>query len=252
MDKKLRSLFLNQIPWRLLSRVAPATFALLLILWSGFTLWSYAIFFCTLLGVYYSLFPERVTLKASFWLLPIMSVLALYVSEDAGPFVAYLIAALFSVFFFVEIGTIQFFFKHRAVVYKIFHTGFFLGIFVLFFSFAESTSLVDEIFWFLAVFTAVFLLIREAFWLGDIARGRKADALGAAAGLLVAELSWLLRFLPLGFLNSAAFLTLFLLLMKDSVQAHLEGTLTPSFVFQELVVFILFSVIVLAASRWVI
>ena len=242
----------NRIPWRLLSKVAFAAAALWYAVHSDFSLWSGIVFFVVAAGVYYSLLPDRTALYVSFSLAACLGFFGLFLLRDASPAISFLAVIGFGALFFLVVGLVQFFFKDRMLVFGILETVLFLAIFAILFSLTEFVPLAYEVPWFFGTALLVFLLFRESFLFTGIAVGRRMNVLSLTAALLATELVWFLRFLPLGFLNNAAFLTLFLILLKDGIKAHTGGTLSHSFVFRSLVIFVFFSVIILAASRWVI
>lgn len=252
MVKKLLSFLRTRTPWKLLYRVGAGALALLILLASGFSFFGFLIFVAAFLGIYVSLLPERVSLRSSFWFLPILGAVAFSQLGVASPLTTAFVILLFTSLLFLAVGLAQFFFKNRSLAYRILHTGLLLAVFMVLFSFAETMTPLGETIWLLAAWAAVFLLSNEAFRSSGVTQRWLVLKTSAAVGLLAAELAWVMLFLPLGFLNGAAFLTLILLLLEGAIEAHFGGTLTLSFIFRELVIFVLFAAVILAASQWVI
>ncbi|MCP6720047.1 MAG: hypothetical protein KJI72_01805 [Patescibacteria group bacterium] len=249
MAKKLAFLLTDRTAWRLPFKTALATLTLLFVLWFDFSLVALAVFFTVFVSIYFSQITERRLLKVSFWFLPIFSLIGikLLLSSFSPPLFIIIALALFAFLFFILLGLMSFFFKDKFLVYGIFNTSLLLLLFLLVFHLGRPDN-----FWFLGIvlFFMMVLIFEEVFKFFGIYKGKRTLAALGIVGILAVEIAWLTSFLPLGFINAAVFLTLFFLLVRDSLAVHFRGFLNLSFIFRELAFFVFITLIIFAASQW--
>lgn len=249
MVKKLNFLFQNQIGWRLFLKTILASFALLGAFLLDFNFFPLLTAFLIFGGIYFREPPEKKAVKTSFWLLALAAFYGFYLLYTFSANVSLMIFVfllIFALIFFVLLGLINFFIPKRFAVYGILNTVIFLLIFLEFFY--KQTTIARSV----TIFIVVTLLFREAFgFFGVFLRG-KVWAASLVLGLLALQMYWLVSFLPLGFINAAAFLTLFFLLLRDTMLVHFQGFLSLPFVFRELTFFILLSLVIFGTASWTI
>lgn len=250
MVRRLTSLLINRISWKLLFKVALFALALFWVWQSDFSWWTIAAFFLILFSIYLSETGERGFTRFSFWLGAALSVEGLYLllppAPEAAGFYEPIIFWAAVLFFAVLLGLNRLLFKNRFFVYGMLSTV------LLFFLFLVYYSLPRTFLWTLLLFLAVTLLIKEALEFFGF-RGKKRNVLvGALVGFLSVEISWVLGFLPLGFINAAIFLTLITLLLRDSLTRHFTGSLNAVYILRELTLFIVFAMVIFAVSNWTI
>ncbi|MDP2705855.1 MAG: hypothetical protein Q8O49_01465, partial [bacterium] len=137
-------------------------------------------------------------------------------------------------------------FNDHFLVYNLFHSSFLLAVFGIFFYFRFFFS-----FWlFLGLFLAIFLLLEEFFVFNGIGWPKRRLAAEGALTLAAIQIGWLTSFLPIGFINSAAFLVLFLGLSRDAVLAHFQGYFSISYLFRQLTFFVILSLFIFLISSW--
>ncbi|KKU91503.1 MAG: hypothetical protein UY23_C0001G0109 [Candidatus Jorgensenbacteria bacterium GW2011_GWA1_48_11] len=244
MAKKFQSFLKDRTAWRLLSKTV---FATLILFWAwrtNFGFWPTAIFITVLLYDYFSLPEERKFLRASFWLLPLAAYLGLaFVNLPVfGPLTLFLFALLF----FLVLGLAALFFQDRFVFYNVLNTGLLIMILMPIFYLIRPTTLFG---WLLAVFALTFFIWRECFRFFGLP-GRRLSIAAFVLAFLAAELAVGLMFLPIGFMNAAAFLVLILLLTRDGIATYFKGVLNLSFLFRQLTFFVFFAILILATARW--
>lgn len=251
MARKLVSLLTNRIAWRL--ALETAIFAGLLS-WSAKTepIGVAGLFFVAFfLYLYMKEQPERRRTRILFWFFGLLSVFGVHelvVQFPEQNWIGWVIGGL-SLYFFFLIGVTSFFIKKREFVYLLLNT--FAIFLVSTWAFGAGG---EDLYFFPALFLlcGITLLIRDALGFFDAGGRRRAWILSAVFGLVVIELGFFLRFLPLGFLNSSAFVTLTLFLLRDAVLAHFRGKLDLPVLFRELVFFVGIAIVIFAGSRWVI
>lgn len=242
MVNALASRLTNQITWKLLVKVFFFSLALLIVSWSGFSLASLVLFFLILLALYWSKTPSRRRVRFSFWFVPILALIAVKFLTSLWFFLATFFAiAAFS----ITLALSHLLFKNQFLFYEILHTVIIFGLAAVYFGIGKGNLAEHLIF-----FAAITLLFSESFdFFGFIAKKRKLLA-AAVIGLIALETSLVLSFLPLGVLNSAAYLTLFLVLIRDCLTVYRSGLLSRKFLLSELTLFVILSVIVFASSGW--
>jgi hypothetical protein len=242
MANVFQSPLTNQITWKLLLKVFFFGLALFIAIWSSFNPISLALFFLVLFTLYWSETPERRQVRFSFWLASILCLIAVHLLDSPWLF---LVALLSLAVFFILFALSHLLFKNQFFFYEILNAVLIFGSTAIYFEKADGD------FWgkliFFAVITALF---SEAFdFFGFVAKKRKFLA-AAAIGLIALEITWILGFLPLGILNSAAYLTLVLILIRDCLAVYWRGLLSKNFFLRELMFFVILSVIIFAASSW--
>lgn len=246
MDKNLLSHFLKKIEWRLVGKIA---FVALMLLWawgSDFAVIPLILFGLAPAIVYFSESPERRHFRASFWIMCVAALIGVMMTGggEGISVSSLLIIAAFAAGIAIEIGLFRFFFRSRMLVYSILHIVLMVALFFIFF--AAALSLFSTLF----ILIALTLLFREFFALLNVPWRGRALLMSVALGFFGTELALLVRFLPLGFVNAAAFLGLSLLLVRDAARAHFEGTLDIPLVLRGLTLFLILSVAIFSVSVW--
>ena len=250
MARLLKLFSINPTGLKLLFKAGLMTAALSGVYFLGVSFWSLLIFFLISFGIFLKEPPERRLAGISFFILTLLSVLSLALIRSAGPAPTFLIFGAFFVFFalfFILFGLINFFFKNRFAVYGVFNTVLLLLIFLI----IQQLSLNDFL-RYLLIFSAVALVFREAFVYFGALLGPRVWFASAVSGFLAVEFYFLVSFLPLGFINAAAFLTLSFLLVRDGLAVHFQGFLNLPFVFRQLTFFVFLAIIIFAAAKWAI
>ncbi len=250
MVKLLKSFSISPTALRLLFKAGLLTAVLGGAYFLGFSFWPLFVFFLVLLAVYLKEPLERRLVGTSFFILAFFSVLGLAMFRSFGFNSSFLLLAAFFLFFglfFIILGLIHFVFENRFAVYGIFNTILLLLVFLV----VQRLELNDFLKYFL-IFSAIMLIFRETFLYFGILLGSRVWFVSAVAGFLAVELYLLVVFLPLGFINAAAFLALFFLLIRDSLAVHFQGFLNLAFIFRQLTFFVFLTTIIFAAAKWAI
>lgn len=251
MVKKLVSLLTNRIAWRL--ALEAVLFGVLLRWIAADGPYSFAgfLFLFLFLFIYFKEQPERRRTRILYWFFGLLSVFGVreLISQFPEQNWIGLVVTGLSVYFFFLLGVTSFFIKKREFVYQLLNT--FSLFLVSAWAFGVSGG---EIYLPPALFllSGVTLLIRDALGFFDAGGRRRAWILSAVFGVIAVETGFFLRFLPLGFLNSAAFLALALFLSRDALLAHFRGRMDLPLLFRELAFFVGLSIVIFAGSAWII
>jgi hypothetical protein len=241
MAEKLRSLLTEKTLWRLLLKTLFGLFAVFLVYDSGFSpLWIF--FAVVVFGViYFREIEERRSFTKSFWALPVLALAAM-------EWVTAWSLTAFAVLFFILLGLINLFFKERHLIYGVFNTALILSISILFFFLARG----PENFWILGIaFTALqFLVLKEALGFSGFPGSRRAALHAGVLAFIALEFAYILQFLPLGFINSAIFTTLFLVLGRETAVSFSKGALNFPFMMRQVTFFVVLTIIIFSASSW--
>ncbi|MGC9611054.1 MAG: hypothetical protein ABSE68_02430 [Minisyncoccia bacterium] len=227
---------------------------------TGVSFWPVTIFLIILGTIYFSESAERKSLRMSFWFTVFSGIFGAAAIPALPPgFLFYLISFLTALMFggliFLVLGVTNLVFRHRFVVFNILNTALAACLFLLLFYFKPDflSGVFPVVFWFLAVFWVAGLLMKEVLVFGDpLSRGRNLRIITWTFGFLTAELAALCAFLPFGFINSTAFLTLLYILGRDVILARLRGFLDVPLVLRELAILAVFASIVFATVAWTI
>ncbi|MFH0712456.1 MAG: hypothetical protein V2A55_01180 [Candidatus Jorgensenbacteria bacterium] len=235
----LKFLSTEKTLWKLLLKTFLGSLAVFLVYNSGFNPFLVIVAALVFAVIYFREIEEKAFFRTSFWLLPILALAASGVMGSVGPI------AVFAALFFVLLGLINLFFKERFLVYGIFNAAFLVALLLFFFYLVGPGS-----FWILGAVSlvTVFLVLKEAFnFLGPLS-GRRAVIFAGVLAFLGLELSYILQFLPLGFINAAVYLTLFLVLGRETVVSSVKGSLNFSQTMKQITLFVVLSIVVFAVS----
>jgi hypothetical protein len=259
MVKKLISSLTKKIGWRLAAKAALASLALGFLTWAGVSFWPVLIFLCAMLAIYLSESPERRVLRSSFWLLSMFSILGIAaVSLLPGYFLIDIMAAFLILFFgislFLVFGLTNVFFKNKVLVYNLLNAAVLVYFFLLAFYLTPDPSgkeVFNFILWFLAIFLGSRLIMKETLIVNGSPENRNLKITVWSFSLIIAEIAVFAAILPLGFVDAAAFLTLFSVLGRDVILARLNGSLNLYLVFREVTIFVVVLSLIFATVTWI-
>ncbi len=222
--------------------------ALYLAYLASFSFFAVFGFLCILLYVYLTAGTARRDFRFSFWLLQIVFLLALASLSLPG-----LLLTIYGLILLTLLGLMGTVFSNKFFAYGLVSIAVAFSFFVVLFSRSPSfsqDSFWSEFWWLFFAFTVVYWLFKEYWQTFASWESRKMRLYGLSLGVLSAELATIVVFLPLGFLNAAAFMSLLLLVSRDTVMAHEKGFFNPSFVFREITLFVVISSIIFATVSW--
>lgn len=182
----------------------------------------------------------------AFFILLLVSILGMKILSGTLFFLPGL--AFFSFIFYLVIGIKDYFFVKRSRLYYIAVLLILYALFITFF-------LADKSQFFLlkygTVILATFLIFRE--WLSIVPSfhfSRRELLVSAIAALLIAQLLWAVALLPIGFINSANLMLLFVFLTADFLLKHFTGGISKEFLIQHLFFFLTLSALIFWTSNW--
>lgn len=259
MVQKLLSSLPRETRWRLLYKSLGAVAALGFAYLLGFSFFGCLVYFAVFASLYYSELSGRQTIRVSFWVLGVLALLGLYAITSSLPpfFVATMMKLLivlgFGGLLYLVLGNLNHVITERSLWYRLLHSVILFFTFVELFYFApspERESFAPFFFWLLGIFFLTTLLFREAFSFLGVLISRSLRLTAVSFGLLASEVSALVLFLPLGFLNAGALLAVVLILLRDALLMHFEGILSFPFILKELTFFAVFGSILFATAPW--
>ncbi|MDP1706345.1 MAG: hypothetical protein Q8L36_00815 [bacterium] len=248
MVKKLISFSRNRIPWPLAFKIAGAAIVLSLLYFSAFSWLAIFIFWGFFGYIYFAESFRRRSFRFSYWLLIFLAFVLIKIGLDYfwTPVLALALFLVFLALFFVVLGLIDFVFGDQFLVYNLFHSSFFLAVFGIFFYFRFSSSFLLLF----GLFLVVLLLLEEFFVFNGIGWPKRRLVAEGVLALTAVQIAWLTSLLPIGFINSAAFLVLFLGLSRDAALAHFQGHFSIFYLFRQLTFFIILSLFIFFISSW--
>jgi len=252
MVKKLNSLFASK-PWRsALLKVLAFGFGLFGLYFFNFSVPAFLAFLFLLAGIYFYQLPGRGHFRMSFLILVLVAIFVL-VFFASNFYLAVLSCLAFSFLFYLLMGITDLIFENRQAVYLFFNTCLFLAVFLIFFG-------VDKSKYFLFInallFLVIFLLFKECF---NFLRSVNHNSLfiihnslfiALVFSFLGLELFWAINLLPIGFINSAILLALFVFLTRDFTLIYFSGRLNRRFLVNHLLIFAILVVFIFANSKW--
>lgn len=254
MERKFQLLSINREAYRLLFKTLAVSAFLWLAIASDFSWWSIILFFGSVFLAYIGQISERNLLRSTFWIFPLVVLAGFWIIlkeiefSFSSPFTLFFFVGLFLLFtfsFFILMGISRFFFSNRFAMYGILNTAVLLSTFSLFFVLTKNS-----IAWIFPFFFLVFFLFREAFRFFEVRFEKRVSVASAVSALLASELLIVLSLTPLGVMNSSVFLSLFFLLMRDSLVGHFHGNMPKGFLYRQMAIFVFISLIIFASSRW--
>jgi len=248
MAKKLIFSLKNRIPWPLAFKIAGAALVLSWLWFSDFSWLAGAAFWLFFAVVYLMESFRRRALRSSYWLLVILAFFLIKIGLAAfwTPLLSFALLLVFLSLFFVILGMMDFVFNDQFLTYNLFNSSFFLAVFSIFFHFQPTLSLKAV----LALIIFSFLLLQEFFGFNGVLWPKRRLLASSALALASSQIAWLAAFLPIGFINAAAFLTLFLSLARDASLAYFQGHFSIFYLFRQLTFFVVLSLFIFLISPW--
>ena len=247
MLKKLSSVIKNPA---LRSAFKAAIAALLL--WSANSHWSLAVLFVA--TVFYFYFRSGGLRPSYFFSFSVLLLSVLFVNHWSSPLSSLIVSAVFGVLFFLLLSIKNLVFVNRRAIYHFLNNFLFAAGFLNFFLADKSQLFFVK---YLLVFGAIFLLFKEATFfekqyinVGGLAAAFNDKLMAAIFAFVVFQFIWAIVLLPLGFLNASALALVVALTIKDLMMARLSGNLDRQLVLRNITIFIIFSLIIFAASSW--
>lgn len=254
MDKKLNFPLTSKL-WRsVLLKALVFGLGLYGIYFLNFSVPFLVVFSILLISLYFSQLPERGSFKVSFLLLVLTAFSTLIFFKNNFYLVVFSCLA-FGFLFYLLLGLTAFVFKNRHSVYLFFNTSLFLAAFLLFFAADKSKYFLPIN---LLLFLAIFVIFRECFGFLRSSAQRpqlivhNPQFLSLVFAFLGLELFWAISLLPVGFVNSAVLLTLFVFLMRDFAIAYSAGHLNRQFFISHCLLFVILIVLIFFNSKWVV
>ncbi|MDO8602014.1 MAG: hypothetical protein Q7R62_02735 [bacterium] len=189
---------------------------------------------------------KTILILPSFIALMIVSPIAMSVF---GPQIQYpsLLAGFFGVLFYLILGIKQMIFVNRAKLHHVLHLALIYCASVLFFA-APSAD------WFVvrSLFFGVFsyMLVREFLLIQGSERGARVKLISALIAFLLVEAVWVLGLLPLGFINSAGMILIFIFAIEELVVLIERNNLTRRALILELTTFTVLLITIFSFSSW--
>ncbi len=250
MAGKLKSFFANPIALRSLVKASIGTAVLAITALSGFQ------WFLCVCGILFALWLylgvlDGKAVVASFFILifsSIAGIAGIHIFTSFLPETLSFILWILTFFALLTcvIGIGNFAFEDRNDVYSIFHT---VLLFVVFFAFSGPTLFISKL-WIIVLFAAIAGLQVEFFDFTKIQLRKQAISLSVGIALFSAELLFILGFSPMGPVNIAAFLTLFVVICRDIMSLYFNKSLSKRAILREIAIFILFALAIFAVSGW--
>lgn len=215
-----------------------------LVRYAGFSAGSLALFAAANFYLYWSLIDRR-RFRTSYLVLLTIGFLAGYSLLAEWTFAVALVYLI--VLAYLLFGLAEFWFRNRPAVYQILNTALFFAVFAIFFSADPARYFYGK---YLIVALAVYLLFREAFQFLSGQWPRREAVIALALALAAFEMLWAVSLSPIGFINSAALLTLLVFLSRDLIWQYLQGCLNRSVILKRATFFVVLLVLILGTSNW--
>lgn len=247
MARSLTYLLTDRIRWKLAAKAALGAVSLAAFWYLDFPFWALVITVAVFVSIYLSETLERKALRRTFLVLVISGLVGAKVFGALSLPIFWGFWGLWTLGFFVALGMTGFYFVSRDAVYGFLNTLVVFLISVIFFYLNRAAN-----FWFagpifFVIFSAVF---GEVFGFLGVRAPRRELILSLALAFVLTEIAWILGFLPLGFLNSALFLTLFSAVIRDIVVSRFRGKLDLPLFLRELAILFILGLIIFAVSNW--
>lgn len=237
MATELKSIS-EKIHWPLLAKSV-----LLGLLWLFVPLW---LFF--LLAVYFYFVPNFNSLKLLRSFVMFLGILA--ISPIVSFPLLYVWAGVVVFFTYLLLGVKDLILIHRQIAYQVMRFLLALASFLLFFWWGQAPTANFVWQWF-ALFFVLYALYREFLSFVLLEEPREKMVVSAAlSALLLFEVSWVLAWLPIGFLNATAIAVLTMFMVDDFTIHHFKGDLSSKKFLSNFTIFVFSLLIIFALSDW--
>lgn len=239
IDKALERLLLKSL------------FFVFLLLWANVSQSIFAVIIYLITAFYFYFSPfSNLNIKKLFTSFLVVLIAPLFLSFYSLAYFSSL-AFIWGIFFFIVFGIKDDIFKNSQLIYQILNNFLLFFLFIFLFSIDKSQFFLIK---YIGFFIAAFFLIKEFFiWQFaelNIFVAAKINIFAAVMTLLIFQLAWVIMFLPIGFLNSAALMLVVLLMLKDLAIAYLNKSLDQPLIMKNITIILIFGLIIFMASRW--
>ena len=153
----------------------------------------------------------------------------------------------FSFLFYLILGIKDFYFIRRYEWNSVKNIFLIFSIFLVYFM---SNKYVFFYLDYLAVFIAMFFLIKEwIFWL-EPNFPKRYNFVAFVFSFLILQILWAVSILPLGFLNSASLMAIFIYIMFDSCTDYFKGILTKKQIIKDLIILTFSFIAIFFFTNW--
>jgi hypothetical protein len=196
--------------------------------------------------LYFTPVFQTLLIFPSFLALMILSPIAMSVF---GPQVTYpsLLAAFFGALFYIILGIKQVVFIRRARLHHVLHLALMYCMSILFFAAPSGDWFITRS---LAFALLSYLLVREFFIIRNGERGASVKLSSALIAFLLVESLWAFSLLPIGFINAAGALLVFIFALEEIVTLSMRGALTRRACMSELTTCIVLMIAIFSFSTW--
>ncbi len=250
MVKRLISSLTAKIGWRLLGKTFIGFLALLLAGLLKFSFFGVLVFLGVAAWLYFSEGVERTRRRAYFFLLTLWAWVA---GAATTGFIFYIVALVYASLIYAWLGELRLLWSNREIIKGLEETGLFAASAVLVFNLwpgAATFSFWGDIGFLLALFFFAVILLRSAFDSAPEHFARRERLAAWGGGLIITEIAAILVFLPLGFINAAAVLTLIFIVLRDTLIAFFRGHLKTGLIFREITILTIFLILIFAIVPW--
>jgi len=153
----------------------------------------------------------------------------------------------FTVLFYLILGIKEFSFVRRYDWNSVKNILLIYSVFLVYFMSNKYTFFYLK---YLAVFAVTFFLIKEwLFWL-EPNFPKRYNLISFVLSFIILQLVWAVSILPLGFLNAASLMALFVYIMFDSCTDYFRGTLTQKQIIKNIIILVLSFFVIYFSTNW--
>jgi len=153
----------------------------------------------------------------------------------------------FSVLFYLILGIKEFYFIRRSRWNSIKNILLLFSVFIVYFMANKFTFFYLK---YLAVFLVIFLLIKEwLFWL-EPNFPKRYNLIAFVSAFVVLQCLWAVSLLPLGFLNSAAVMTVLIFVLSNVCTDYFKGTLDRNKIIKNFIIIVFSLLLIFFFTNW--
>jgi len=236
--------------WKILEHAFILLTAFIFLNFFHFKFWFIALYLLLVLIIYFKEDLRRVNYRTHFFAIILLFILLLQNNFlENFLILKILFFLLYFLLIFFTLGLINLVFKDNFFVFNL--LNFFTLFLFFYFIFSKDYFLLwNNALWLIFIFFVLFFIFLE-FWknTGGVFY-QKEKFWSLLLALFGVELSVSLTMLPLELWNAAIFLTLVMILLRDTYLAYEKGILNHNFIFKQITILIVFIAIIFLSVNW--
>jgi len=212
---------------------------------------SFLVLLLFLVAAFYFYFRKLLEWRKFFYaFLVLISYSLIVINFFNSLFFSIISSVFFAALFFMILGVKNFVFINREIIFNFLYWILYFIASIVFFA-GDKTSVLDLLGYSILTFLVFYVLSKESLdFLYPDTSFKKRRLLALGVSFIAIQASHIIRWLPLGFLNSAVVTTILIVVLDDFLSYHLKGTLNRQIIIKNFIILSIMVFLIFLAFRF--